>query len=114
MPGFDEKAFPHFFVTGASQICLGNLTTNKMETLILGSSKPYYANPGVIFLDAKVGDANDVTRFIYGSLNINKMNFAQYAIHEMTLYPDFKQALRRIGHLPEVTVAKVIELEEEN
>ena len=75
MPDFHENDFPHFFVTGASQIWLGNLVENKMETLIIGSSKPYYSNPGVIFLGTK---DTDVTRFIFSSLFINKSNFAQY------------------------------------
>ena len=35
----------------------------------------------------------------------------KYQIHEMNLFSDFKEALQKIQHLPEVTVDKVIKQE---
>ena len=109
LPQFDEKFFPFFMVTGRSQIWIGNLNRCISETLVVGSSSPYLDQPGVLFLDQRK-DQHDKgsQRFIFDSDFLNKGNKQQYQIHEMTLYSDFMSTLKKIGHLPEVTVANVV------
>ena len=109
LPQFDEKFFPFFMVTGRGQIWLGNLNRCKAETLVVGSSMPFLDQPGVIFLDQR-NDQHDKgsQRFVFDSDFINTGNKQQYQMHEMTLYSDFMTTLKKIGHLPEVTVANVV------
>jgi len=115
LPQFDEKFFPFFMVTGRSQIWIGNLVRCKAETLVVGSSQPYFDQPGVLFLDQRKGKHNEGSqRFLFDSDFLNKSNKQQYQIHEMTLYSDFINTLKKIGHLPEVTVANVVAMELEN
>jgi len=114
LPQFDENDFPFFIVTGKAQIWLGNLNRCKAETLVEGSSQPYFDQPGVLFLDQRKGQFDKKSqRFLFDSDFLNKSNKQQYQIHEMTLYSDFMDTLKRIGHLPEVTVANVVAQEEE-
>lgn len=112
MPGFNVETYPMFVVTGKSEIWLGNINNCKMESLVLGSSQPFFSQDGVVFLPKRKDQRDpDSTRFVFDSDFINKSNKTQYQIHEMTLYSDFKETIMKIGHLPEVTVDNVVKQE---
>ena len=75
-----DKDFPFFLATGRSQVWLGSLKSNRMETLIEGSSMPIYDAPGVVFLEQKNkrDDLKDSQRFVFDSDFMTKGNKQQF------------------------------------
>lgn len=115
MPKFNEKSpkdYPYFLVTGTTEVWIGNLERCTMDSLIKGSSVPKFSQIGVIFLKQRENTVDPNTdRFVFTSQYFNPKNLLQYQIHEMNLYSDFNDVLAKLGHLPEVTVDRVVELE---
>lgn len=84
-----------------------------MQTLIQGTSSPYFGQPGVLFLDQKSGTLDEnATRMVFSSQFLDSGNKVQYQIHELNLFTDFKEVLTKLGFMPEVSISSVIRLEE--
>lgn len=85
-----------------------------MQSLVVDTTCAWPGQEGVIWLppreDVKKVDPKAI-RFVFESEYMNPAKMFQYQIHEMHLYSDFYETLRKLGYLPEVTVDKVVELE---
>lgn len=79
MPNFNKETYPFFFVTGASEVWIGNLKLCKMQSLIKGSSHPHYGDTGVSFLEQREDSIDKkATRFVFESVKQNSRSYMEY------------------------------------
>lgn len=106
MPGFHATEYPFLLVTGKVQTWLVNVQTKKSQTLFTCSSRPAFAQPGVVF-----HVTTPELKCLYAHQTGTTSGKLQFSIYEMTLFKDFERVLRDLGLLPEVSVKRTVQLE---
>ena len=114
MPDFDAETYPFFLTAGMNEIWIGNLSTNKVQTLIKAGPSPNFDQPGALFLPSVHPADKKNVRVVFSSSHNTYANMKVYEIHEMTFHEDFKNVLIDLGYLPTVTVKEVVDISKEN